>query len=191
MANTAAHFATPADYHAFRLVTAIRQGTLLERLPAQLSLTPAHHLVTADELRRRFRDLPEAIRNSDALAEQLRSDVLPRDVIVPKPALRHGQEPKTHLKALCDQGLRQRGLEGDKAAEKRLERELELIKDGETGFLVPPADAATMAKRIEFALAHADQSDLIAMRGRRFVIERFGMERMVAAVERLYDEIIR
>jgi hypothetical protein len=28
------------------------------------------------------------------------------------------------------------------------------------------------------------------MRGRRFIIERFGMERMVAAVERLYDEII-
>lgn len=66
----------------------------------------------------------------------------------------------------------------------------ELIKDGETGFLVPPANAVMMADRIEFALAHADQSDLMAMRGRRFVIERFGMERMVAAVERLYDEII-
>jgi glycosyltransferase involved in cell wall biosynthesis len=66
----------------------------------------------------------------------------------------------------------------------------ELIKDGETGFLVPTADAAMMAKRIEFALTHADQSDLMAMRGRRFVIERFGMERMVAAVEKLYGEII-
>ena len=66
----------------------------------------------------------------------------------------------------------------------------ELIKDGETGFLVPPADAAALARRIEFALSHDDQSDLIATRGRRFVIERFGMERMVAAVERLYDEVI-
>lgn len=67
---------------------------------------------------------------------------------------------------------------------------LELIEDGETGYLVPPANARAMARRIEFALSHGDQSDLIAMRGRRFIIEGFGMERMVAAVERLYDEVI-
>lgn len=67
---------------------------------------------------------------------------------------------------------------------------LELIRDGETGFLVPPADAGVLSERIEFALTQTDQCDLIAMRGRRFVIERFGMERMVASVERLYDEVI-
>ncbi len=66
----------------------------------------------------------------------------------------------------------------------------ELIEDGETGFLVPPADPEAMAERIEYALTHAAPTALIAMRGRRFVIERFGMERMVAAVERLYDEMI-
>src|SRR5262249_7573970 len=66
----------------------------------------------------------------------------------------------------------------------------ELIKDCETGFLVPPADAGALTRRIEFALSHTDQSDLIAMRGRRFIIERFGMERMVAAGERVDKEII-
>jgi hypothetical protein len=49
---------------------------------------------------------------------------------------------------------------------------------------------AALAKRIEFAITRPDQSDLIAMRGRRHVIERFGMERMVAAVEGLYDEAV-
>jgi glycosyltransferase involved in cell wall biosynthesis len=66
----------------------------------------------------------------------------------------------------------------------------ELIKDGETGFLIPPAAPGVMAERIEYALSHAVTSRLIAMRGRQFVVERFGMERMVAAVERLYDEVI-
>jgi glycosyltransferase involved in cell wall biosynthesis len=66
----------------------------------------------------------------------------------------------------------------------------ELIKDGETGFLIPPAAPGVMAERIEYALTHAVTSRLIAMRGRQFVVERFGMERMVAAVERLYDEVI-
>jgi hypothetical protein len=66
----------------------------------------------------------------------------------------------------------------------------ELIEDGETGFLVPPANSEALAERIEYALSQAGLTGLIAMRGRQFIIERFGMERMVAAVERLYDEII-
>lgn len=66
----------------------------------------------------------------------------------------------------------------------------ELIEDGKTGFLVPPADSEALAERIEYALSQADLTRLIAMRGRQFIIERFGMGRMVAAVERLYDEII-
>jgi len=66
----------------------------------------------------------------------------------------------------------------------------ELIEDGQTGFLVPPANPEALAERIEYALSHAGLTGLIAMRGRQFIIERFGMERMVAAVERLYDEVI-
>jgi glycosyltransferase involved in cell wall biosynthesis len=66
----------------------------------------------------------------------------------------------------------------------------ELIEDGETGFLVPPANPGAMAERIEYAFSHASLTDQIAMRGQRFVINRYGMERMVAAVERLYDEVI-
>lgn len=66
----------------------------------------------------------------------------------------------------------------------------ELIEDGETGFLVPPADSEALAERIEYALSQTDLTGLIAMRGRQFIIERFGMHRMVAAVEKLYDEVI-
>jgi glycosyltransferase involved in cell wall biosynthesis len=66
----------------------------------------------------------------------------------------------------------------------------ELIENGGTGFLVPPANSEALAERIEYALSQADRTGLIAMRGRQFIIERFGVERMVAAVERLYDEII-
>jgi glycosyltransferase involved in cell wall biosynthesis len=66
----------------------------------------------------------------------------------------------------------------------------ELIEDDETGFLVPPANPEALAERIEYALSHAGPAGLIAMRGRRSIIERFGMERMVTSVERLYDEII-
>jgi glycosyltransferase involved in cell wall biosynthesis len=66
----------------------------------------------------------------------------------------------------------------------------ELIEDGETGFLVPPASSEALADRIEYALSQTGATGMIAARGRQFIIERFGVERMVAAVERLYEEVI-
>src|SRR5262249_59982806 len=78
VASAAAHFATPDDYAAFRVATAVRRRTLIDRLPPVLAVTPAHHLISVAEMRRRFADLPEAVANTDALAELLSSDVLPR-----------------------------------------------------------------------------------------------------------------
>jgi glycosyltransferase involved in cell wall biosynthesis len=66
----------------------------------------------------------------------------------------------------------------------------ELIADGETGYLVPPADAAALSERIAFALSHEEESAAIAGRGREFVMREFGIERMVESVERLYDELL-
>ena len=92
MASTASHFAGPADYPTFRLVTAMRRATLLDQLPHELPLTPDHHLVAPDEFRRRFRDLPAALRHGEDLADLLCSDVLPRDLVAPQPKLRPGME---------------------------------------------------------------------------------------------------
>src|SRR5947209_5987056 len=101
VASTAAHFATPAEYPTFRLVTAVRRLTLLEQLP-RLPVTPEHHLVDPDTLRHRFRDLPEAVRNTDRLAEQLRSDVLPHDVILPKARTPRGLDAIRYLHRLSE-----------------------------------------------------------------------------------------
>jgi glycosyltransferase involved in cell wall biosynthesis len=66
----------------------------------------------------------------------------------------------------------------------------ELIADGETGYLVPPADPAALGERISFALKHEADTAAIAGRGREFVTSRFGIERMVESVEKLYDELL-
>jgi DNA-directed DNA polymerase III PolC len=148
VASTAAHFATPADYPTFRLVTAIRQRTLLDRLPPTLAVTPEHHLVSADELRRRFRDLPGAVRNGDALAELLRSDVLPRDRILPEPQLSRPIPLDRYLYRLCARGLRRRGLEADLGARERLRQELAVIEPaGLTGYFLTVRDIARYARR--------------------------------------------
>jgi len=65
----------------------------------------------------------------------------------------------------------------------------ELIIDGATGFLVPPADADAMAQRILDALRNPEWSAQMAAQGRRRALSQFGMRRMVESVERLYDEM--
>jgi glycosyltransferase involved in cell wall biosynthesis len=65
----------------------------------------------------------------------------------------------------------------------------ELIVDGKTGYLVPPADADALAERITVALKNCEERTAIAAKGREFVMARFGIERMIESVEKLYDEL--
>src|SRR5436309_3182943 len=72
------------------LLTAARNVALLDQVPVSTRLTAEHHLVDPDTLRRRFHDLPEAVRNADLLAAMLRSDVLPRATVLPPPRVPRG-----------------------------------------------------------------------------------------------------
>lgn len=66
----------------------------------------------------------------------------------------------------------------------------ELISDGETGYLVPPANAAELSRRILFALKNAEKTARVASNGQKKTTARFGMEQMVESVEKLYDELL-
>jgi L-malate glycosyltransferase len=66
----------------------------------------------------------------------------------------------------------------------------ELIRDGETGYLVAPEDSAALASQIVIALSDESKSEEMAARAYEFVTDRFGINRMVESVESLYDEVI-
>ncbi len=65
----------------------------------------------------------------------------------------------------------------------------ELVIDGDTGFLAPPADADALARRILDALRDPDRSARMAAQGRQRALSLFSMRRMIESVERLYDEM--
>jgi len=154
VASTAAHFATPAEYDVFRLATVVRQGTLLEQLPRLLPITPDHHLVDVDTFRRRFLDLPEALRNTEVLAEQLRSDVLPRDVILPQPRVPRDLDAARYLQLLCERGLRRRDLGESLTARQRLREELAVIGAADlAGYFLVVRDIARYARRKGHSMA--------------------------------------
>lgn len=66
---------------------------------------------------------------------------------------------------------------------------MELIVDGETGYLAAPANSAALAERILFALGDEEHREEIVSTARRRIATAFGIERMVESVEALYDEM--
>src|SRR5262245_1885772 len=65
----------------------------------------------------------------------------------------------------------------------------ELVIDGATGFLAPPADAEALARRILDALRNPECSARMAEQGRRRVLSQFSMRRMVESVEERYENL--
>ena len=65
----------------------------------------------------------------------------------------------------------------------------EIVLDGQTGLLVPPADPAALARATLDLLADPDRAARLAEAGRRRAEAEFGLARHVAAVEALYDEL--
>jgi len=66
----------------------------------------------------------------------------------------------------------------------------ETIRDGETGFLVDPGDAAALAARVLQLLRDADLRRRFARRGRQVVEARFSTEAAAAAHSKLYEELL-
>ncbi len=66
----------------------------------------------------------------------------------------------------------------------------ELLVDGETGFLVPPRDAAQLAARIEQLLDDAGLRQRMGEAGRRRIESAFLLERQVAKFAALYDALV-
>lgn len=66
----------------------------------------------------------------------------------------------------------------------------EILRDGETGLLIPPSDAAALTEAI-FTLLHDEQRRrIMGQQARLWVQDRFSVEKMVRATERLYEGLV-
>lgn len=62
----------------------------------------------------------------------------------------------------------------------------EIVKDGETGFLVPRNDPDSLAQKILHALQNRPQAKTLAQKGRRWVMENASLEKMTENFLNLY-----
>lgn len=66
----------------------------------------------------------------------------------------------------------------------------EIVSDGETGRLVPVQDIEALAKAISALLADEKKRERMGERGRERARSHFSLERMVAATESIYREVL-
>jgi glycosyltransferase involved in cell wall biosynthesis len=66
----------------------------------------------------------------------------------------------------------------------------EVVRHGETGWLVPPANAAALGDAIARLLTSPDRGAALAAAARASVVSRFNVEGYVASVAALYDQLL-
>lgn len=66
----------------------------------------------------------------------------------------------------------------------------EVVRDGQTGFLVPPEDPARMADKILFLLQHPDVARRMGQAARESMRAAFSLERMLADYRHLYGRAL-
>ena len=120
------YFAQPGLLELYRVVRAIRECTLLQRLLDD-HVGQESHLLPLNEFHELFHDIPEALTNASLLAGTLEVDVLPHELILPEPLDSRGMKSVEHLRALCAEGMHMRRLYKDEGAKIRLEEELKII----------------------------------------------------------------
>src|SRR5438093_10428880 len=64
----------------------------------------------------------------------------------------------------------------------------DVVEEGGTGLLVPPRDAAAMARAIGSLLDDRQTARAMGRQGRQVVVPAFGLERMIDRLELLYRE---
>lgn len=66
----------------------------------------------------------------------------------------------------------------------------EVVRDGETGTVVPAADSDALAAAISRTLADRDRASRLALAARSLVAREYSVASMVRSVSRLYDELM-
>lgn len=66
-----------------------------------------------------------------------------------------------------------------------------VVADGETGILVSPGDPEAIAQQIIFLASDREQRERMGERGRARARSKFGQERYVAEIEKMYADLVR
>jgi glycosyltransferase involved in cell wall biosynthesis len=81
-------------------------------------------------------------------------------------------------------------MRGTAVVASRLGGPAEIVRDGETGLLVPPGDAGALANALVRLLSCRDDAERLGAAGRRVALEHYSESRVIARFEGIYRRLI-
>lgn len=130
VATNDVHYLNRSDAHAHDALLCIQTQTFLANTDRLKFSTDEFYFKSAQEMKELFRQLPEAITNTVAIAEKCNVELDFTKTYLPHYKPPEGKTREEFLCQLAQEGLRKRYKENtDKTAVERLNRELEIIKN--------------------------------------------------------------
>ncbi len=121
----------------FDVLTCIREKTTLDAAGRRLACNAERHLKPPEEMTALFRDLPQALRNTESIAEQCQFTLTDLDYRFPEYPLPPGEDANHHLCQLTWNGARERYGRVSEKVRRQLDHELRIIgKLGLAGYFL-------------------------------------------------------
>jgi len=129
VASNPTYFLQPKDHLLQKVVTAIKQNSTLENLPEDEAVDEEYYFKSNDELEKIWRNLPEAILNTEKIANMCNVDLEFGKNKFPVFSLPKGENAALYLERICTKGLSERYELVTEHATARLAKELDVIED--------------------------------------------------------------
>ncbi len=132
VATNDVHYVNREDAYAQEILLCIQTNSTMEDPKRMRMEADTFYLRSPEEMAELFSDLPEAVRNTLAIAERCDLQLDFGRVLLPQFEIPAGYTPETWLEKKCVEGMRRRYPQVTPEIEQRLRYELSVI--GETGF---------------------------------------------------------
>ncbi|MDP3793090.1 MAG: DNA polymerase III subunit alpha [bacterium] len=128
VATQDSHYLHPDDAFAHKTLVAISTNTDIGDT-AIFSGKGEYHFISTEEALEKFKDIPEAVENTEKIAERCNINLTLGKFIFPDFAIEPGKTADQMLDELTLRGAKEKGLDKDPEVESRRQYELEIIKN--------------------------------------------------------------
>ena len=128
LATNGVRYAKKSERALFDILTCIRQKTVLDRAGRLLDPNAERYLKSPAEMARLFRDVPDAVLNTQELAARLGFTLKDLGYEFPHYPVPPGETEMSYLRQVTEQGARERYRPYHERARRQIEHELRVIE---------------------------------------------------------------
>lgn len=140
------YYINPDDRTARRTLLSVAGGAGFREQKGLTSNEEDFSFIDTQTAEEYFRDIPEALENTQKVADRCNLDIELGTFLFPEITLPKGTTPEKELQRITHEGLKNRGLENDKDAQERLAYELDVINEkGYASYFLVVADLMRFA----------------------------------------------